>query len=71
MVHAAVPPVGLSEATDAPGTGESEIFHGHMEGKRAEPDGQGSDRSQQSEVSGPFPLRLGGPKSGAFDEKCF
>ena len=59
VVHAVVPPVVLLEAKDAPGRGQSEVFHGHMEGKRAEPDGQRSNRSQQSEVNGSFPLRLG------------
>ncbi len=59
VVHAVVPPVVVLEAKDAPGRGQSEVFYGHMEGKRAEPDGQGSDRSQQSEVNGPFLLRLG------------
>ena len=51
MVHAVVPPVVLSEAKNAPGTSQSEVFHGHMEGKRAEADGQRSDRSQQSDVN--------------------
>ena len=59
VVHAVVPPVVLLEAKNAPDTGQSKIFHGHMEGKRAEPDGQRSNRSQQTEVNGSFPLRLG------------
>ena len=59
VVHAVVPPVVLEGAKNAPGTGQREFFHGHMEGKRAEPDGQRSNRSQQSEVNGSFPLRLG------------
>ena len=58
-VHAVVPPAVLLEAKNAPGTSQSEALHGHMEGKRAEPDGQRSNRSQQSEVNGSFPLRLG------------
>ena len=58
-VRALVRPVVLLEAKNAPGTSQSEIFHGHMEGKRAEPDGQRSNGSQQSEVNGSFPLRLG------------
>ena len=58
VVHAVVPPVVLLEATNAPGTGESDIFYGHMEGKRAEPEGQRSDRSEQSEVIGSFSFRL-------------
>ena len=40
VVHAVVPPAVLSEAKNAPGTSQSEVFHGHMEGKRAEADGQ-------------------------------
>ena len=34
VVHAVVPAVVLLEAKNAPGTSQSEIFHGHMEGKR-------------------------------------
>ena len=34
VVHAVVPPVVLLEATNAPGTSESETFHGHTEGKK-------------------------------------
>ena len=59
VVHAVVPPVGLLEAKNAPGTGESEIFHGEMDGNRARLEGQRSNRSHQSEVNGSFPLRLG------------
>ena len=55
-MHEVVSPVGLLEAKNAPGTSESEIFHGHMEGKRAELEGQRSDRSEQSEVNGCFPF---------------
>ena len=50
-MHAVVPPVGLLEATNAPGTGESDIFHGEKEGKRARLEGQRSDRGEQSEVN--------------------
>ena len=42
-MHEAVPPVGLLEAENAPGTSESGIFHGHMDGEQTEPDGQRSD----------------------------
>ena len=59
VVHAVVPPVMLLEAKNAPGTSQSEIFHGHLEGKRAEADGQRSDRNQQSGVKGSFSFRLG------------
>ena len=59
MVHAVVPPVVLSEAENAPGTSQSEVFHGHIERKRAEADGQRTDRSQQSEVNCSLSLRLG------------
>ena len=59
VVHEVLPPVGLLEAENAPGTNQSESCHGHIKGKRAEPDGQRSNRSQQSEVNGSFPLRLG------------
>ena len=34
VVHEDVFPVGFMEAKNAPGTSESEIFHGHMEGKK-------------------------------------
>ena len=59
VVHAVVPPVVLLEAKDAPGRGQSEVFHGHMEGKRAEADGQRSDTREQSEVNGPLSFRVG------------
>ena len=59
LVHAVVVPALHLEAKNAPGTSQSEIFHGHMEGKRGEVNGQRSDRSQQREVNGSFPLRLG------------
>ena len=58
-MHAVVPPVVLLEAKNGPGTSQSEIFHGHMEGKRVEAGGQRSDRSEQSEVNGSLSLRLG------------
>ena len=58
-VHAVVPPAVLLEAKNAPGTSQSEVFHGHMEGKRAEADGQRSDRSQQSDVNGSDSFRQG------------
>ena len=58
-MHEDVSPVGLMEAKNAPGTSESEIVHGDMEGKKTEPDEQRSDRSEQSEVNGSFPIRLG------------
>ena len=50
-MHAVVPPFVFLEAKNAPGTSQSEIFHGHLEGKRADAGGQGGDRSEQSEVS--------------------
>ena len=59
VVHAVVPPVVLVEAKNAPGPSQSEIFHGHLEGKRVEADGQRSDRSEQREVNGSLSLRLG------------
>ena len=58
-MNAVVPPLVLLEAKNAPGTSQGEIFMGHMEGKRTEPDGQRSNSSQQSEVNGSFPLRQG------------
>ena len=58
-MHAVVPPFVFLEAKNAPGTGQSEIFHGHLEGQRAEAGGQRSDRSEQSEVNGSLSLRLG------------
>ena len=69
-MHAVVPPVGLLEATNAPGTGESDIFHGEREGKRARLKGQRSDRSEQSEVNGSF-SPPGGSKGGSFDARCY
>ena len=59
VVHEVVPPVGPVEAKKSFGTGESETFHGHMERKRAEQNGQKSDRSEQSEANGSFSLRWG------------
>ena len=59
VVHEVVSPVRALEAKNAAGTSESESFHGRMEGKQTEPDGQMSDRGEQSEVNGSFPLRLG------------
>ena len=59
VVHAVPPPVVLLEGKNAPGTSQSETFHVHMEGKRAEPDEHMSDRSEQSEVNGYFFLRMG------------
>ena len=58
-MHAVVPPAVLLEAKNAPGTSQSEIFHGHMEGKRVEAGERRSDRSEQSEVNGSLSLRLG------------
>ena len=46
---AVVPPVVVIEVKKAPGTSQSEVFHGHMDGERVEADGQGSDRSEESE----------------------
>ena len=59
VVHAVAPTVGISEAQDAPDTRQSDTFHGHAEGKRAESDGQGIDRSAQSKVDYCFPHALG------------
>ena len=61
-VHEVVPPVGLIEPETARGSGKSEILHGHLEGKRAETDGQRNDRSEQSEVNGSFPSSWGSKK---------
>ena len=54
VVHTIVPPVGSREAKNALSTSQSEIFHGHMEGERAESDGERSDRSEQREVDVSF-----------------
>ena len=54
VVHEVVSPVGFLEAETAPVASESEIFHGCMEVQKTEPDGQRSDRSEQSEVNGSF-----------------
>ena len=69
VVHAVVLPVVLLEANNAPCTSQSEIFHGHDEGKRAEADGQNSNRNEQSEVDGSFSSALGS-KSGMIGLKC-
>ena len=58
-VHAVVPPVGLLDATNAPSTCESEIFHGHIEGKELDWRDKESDRGGQSEANGCFPTALG------------
>ena len=39
VLHAVVPPVVLLEGKNAPGTSQSEVFHGHMEEERADADG--------------------------------
>ena len=62
VVHAAVPPVVSLEAKNAAGTGLTDTFNGHVEGKRAEPDGQRRYRSEQSELNGSFSFRLLVPK---------
>jgi hypothetical protein len=59
VVHEVVSPVRALEAKNAPGTSESESFHGRMEGKETEPDGQRSARSEQSEVNGCLTSVLG------------
>ena len=59
MVHAVVPPVGLLDATNAPSTCESEIFHGHIDGKELDWRDKESDRGEQSEANGSFPTALG------------
>ena len=41
-VHEVVSPVGLLEAENAPGTSESEIFHGDMERKKPNQTKQGA-----------------------------
>ena len=40
VLHTVVPPLGLLDATNAPGTCESEIFHEHTDGKIYRLDGQ-------------------------------
>ena len=62
VVHEVVSPGGLLEAENAPGTSESEIFHRHMEGKKPKPEGQRSDKSEQSEVNGCFTSGWGSKK---------
>ena len=58
-MHAVVPPVGLLDATNAPSTCESEIFHGHIEGKELDWSDKESDRGGQSEANGCFRTALG------------
>ena len=53
-MHAVVPPVGLLDATNAPSTCESEIFHGHIEGKELDWRDKESDRGEQSEANCSF-----------------
>ena len=64
VVHVVVFPAGLVEAENAPHSGESWFFKRPMERKKAKPNGQRSNRSEESEVNGCFPFRWGGPKSG-------
>ena len=59
VVHAVVPLVRLSEATNAPSTCESEIFHGHIGGKELDWRDKASDRGEQSEANGSFSYHLG------------
>ena len=54
-----VPAVGPLEADIAPDTCQNKTFHEHMNGKRAEADGQRSNRSKQSEVNGSIYFRWG------------
>ena len=58
-VHMVVFPVGGLEAKNARHSGESMFFKRPMERKKNEPNEQGSDRSEQSEVKGSFSFRLG------------
>ena len=60
-MHAVVNPVVLLEAKHGPGTSQSEIFHGHLEGKRVGAGEQRSDRSEQNEVNCYLSLGLGAP----------
>ena len=64
-MHAVVPPVGLLEASNAPGTCESEIFHGHIEGKEIDWMDKESDMGEQSGANGSLSYRLG-VQEGAF-----
>ena len=54
-IHVLVLPVGLLEAKNAQGTGQTGVFKRPMERKRVEPNGQRSNRSEHSEVNGFFP----------------
>ena len=58
-MHEVVSSVGLLEAKNGPGTSESKIFHGCMDGEKLEPDEQRSARSEQSEVNGCLTSGLG------------
>ena len=57
-MHAVVSPVVLLESKQAPGTNQSEIFHGHIEGKELDWSDKESDRGGQSEANGCFPTAL-------------
>ena len=59
VVHAVVFAVGLVVAKNARDSSETRFFNRPMERKKTEPNEQESDRSEQSEVNGSFPLRLG------------
>ena len=69
-VHMVVFPVGGLEAKNARHSGESRFFKRPMERKKNEPNEQRSDTSEQSEVNGPFPLRLGVQKVVFLMEKA-
>ena len=58
-VHAFVFAIWLLEAKNAQHSGDSRFFKSPMERKRAEQNGQKSDRSEQSGVNTSFSLRWG------------
>ena len=58
-MHAVVPPLGLLDATNAPGTCESEIFNEHTEGKEIDWMDKESDMGEQSGANGSLSYRLG------------
>ena len=70
VVHVVIFPVGGVAAKNAWHLGESGVFKRPMERKRAEPNGQRSDRSEQSEVHGSFSLRWGVQKVVFLMKKC-
>ena len=70
VVHVVVFAVGLLEAKNAWGSGESRFFKRPMQRTKTNRANKRSDRSEQSEVNGSFYLRLGVQKVVFLRVKC-